>query len=88
MTKKYQAIAFALDGDYITEGNFETIDQAWERINDWGSRWVFYPLTGVVKNKRVVSFCDILPSLSNKDIKTVQKKIIKYQDTILHMLQN
>jgi hypothetical protein len=32
------------NGDYVTEGkNFKTIDSAWERANDMGSRWFFYP---------------------------------------------
>jgi len=78
MKKEYRAIAFAPDGDYITEGEFKTVDEAWERINDWGSRWFFYPFTGVVKNKRVVEMCDLLRFLSNKDIKTIQSMFEKY----------
>lgn len=42
----YKAIAFAPDGAFITEGEFKTIEQAWNRINDWGSRWYFYPFCG------------------------------------------
>ena len=83
---KYKAIAFASDGEYITEGEFKTVEEAWERINDWGSRWIFYPFTGVVKNKRVVSFCDALPELSNKNIKTIQKDLEKNGENYYHLL--
>ena len=82
MDKKYRAIAFAPDGEYIIESEFETVEQAWDRINDWGSRWFFYPFCGVVKNKRVVEMCDVLDFLSNKDIKTIQKKLQKEDFTI------
>ena len=86
MEKEYKAIAFAPDGEYITEGEFETVQDCWDRINDWGSRWIFYPFTGVVKNKRVISFCDILPELSNKDIKTIQKALKKDGDALYQLL--
>ena len=77
METKYQAIAFSIDGDFITEGEFDTVENCWDRINDWGSRWIFYPFTGVLKNKRVVSFCDALPELANKNIKTIQQDLLK-----------
>jgi len=60
--EKYRAIAFSPDGDYITEGNFKTVDEAWSHISDWGSRWYFYPLTGVATEKTVVSACDLIPT--------------------------
>jgi hypothetical protein len=37
-------ICMAFDGDYVTEGrDFQSVDAAWERSNDMGSRWFFYP---------------------------------------------
>ena len=84
----YKAIAFTPDGgDYITEGEYKTVDDCWDRINDWGSRWIFYPFTGVVKNKRVVSFCDGLDFLSNRDINTIQKLLEKDGEEYYQMLQ-
>ena len=74
----YKAIAFSTDGEYITEGSFESINDAWDRINDWGSRWIFYPFTGVLKNKRVVQMCNGLEYLSNKNIKTIQAELAKH----------
>lgn len=71
----YKIIAFAPDGDYIIEGEFENVPDAWNRVNEWGSRWFFYPITGVLKNKRVVSMCDGYKFAENKTIKTVSQLI-------------
>jgi hypothetical protein len=73
----YRAIAFAPDGESITEGRFKTIAEAWDHINDWGSRWVFYPFTGVIKNERVIEMCDGLSFLSNKNRSTIARDIKK-----------
>jgi hypothetical protein len=80
----YTAIAFAPDGDYITEGHFESIESAWDRINDWGSRWYFYPFTFVTtdypsKTSRIVDACDFpyLSDMKHKSIKTVSQFIEK-----------
>ena len=79
-TQIYQAIAFALDGEYIVEGEYESIDEAWSTINDWGSRWVIYPIVGVIKNKTCVSMCDGFEHLNHKRITTVSTIINKYHE--------
>ena len=75
----YKIIAFSLDGEYITEGEFKTIESAWNRVNDWGSRWIFYPIPCIIKNKTIVSGCDNFEFLNRKRIKTAQA-IIKQED--------
>ena len=46
--KTYALRCLAPDGEYITErDDFPTIETAWNRANDMGSRWFFYPV-GVV----------------------------------------
>lgn len=43
--KRYALHMLAPDGEFITEGsNFPTIEAAWERANNMGSRWIFYPI--------------------------------------------
>jgi len=69
----YQSIQFADDGDYITDYNEPTAEDVWERVNDQGSRWYFYPYPfvitaktgsdfprshGSIERKRIVSACD------------------------------
>ena len=39
----YKLICMSFDGDYVTEGEFKTIDDAWKRSEVMGSRWFFYP---------------------------------------------
>ena len=41
-------ICMSFDGAYVTEGEFETIGDAWERASNMGSRWFFYPFHFVV----------------------------------------
>lgn len=43
----YSLEFYAPDGASVTEGEFETIEEATDRWNDIGSRWIFYPI-GVV----------------------------------------
>ena len=41
----------AFDGEYVTErSDFESIEAAWQRAEDMGSRWFFFPI-GVVTGK-------------------------------------
>lgn len=37
-------LCIAPDGDFQKEGSFKTIEEAWERCSDMGSRWFFYPI--------------------------------------------
>ncbi len=42
---KLKLYLFAPDGDFVTEpGEFDSIEEFWDRVNDLGSRWIFYPL--------------------------------------------
>lgn len=36
-------ICMSFDGDFVTEGEFNSIADAWEHSEDIGSRWYFYP---------------------------------------------
>lgn len=71
---KYRAMFMSFDGEHKIEGSFDTIDQAWEYINNVGSRWYFYPFCFVVKGLTVVAVPDqIVEFLRGKRIKTVAK---------------
>lgn len=93
--KTYTAIAFSIDGKYITEGSFKTINEAWDCINNWGSRWYFYPFTFVTKEfpkekSRIVDSCDFpyLREMKNKSIKSVSLFINKNSDILCSILNN
>lgn len=60
--RKYQAILFAPDGDFVTDHRSETKEEVIAKIADQGSRWYFYPIALVTtwkgstnKNQRIVA---------------------------------
>jgi hypothetical protein len=40
--------------DYISEGFFETLGQALNRLENIGSRWIFYPNADIVHQGKVI----------------------------------
>lgn len=40
---RYQLSFFAEWEDSVIEGYFNTVDACYDRINNIGSRWIFYP---------------------------------------------
>lgn len=67
-------ICMSFDGDYITEGEFNTEQEAWDRAADMGSRWFFYPFHFVTteSGKTIVSACtDILEWTEGKRVSTI-----------------
>lgn len=57
MTTK-KLVCIAPDGATITEGEFETTEQAWNRSEDMGSRWYFYPIHIVTGEKKIIDTPD------------------------------
>jgi len=48
---KFALRCIAPDAEYVTEGiNFPTVESAWKRADDMGSRWIFYPIHVVTTN--------------------------------------
>ena len=57
----YQLVCLALDGEKVTEGQFDTVSDALTRSDNMGSRWFFYPIhvvTGQVKILDVPDFVE------------------------------
>lgn len=44
----YNLIFIAPDGQHVTEGEFNTIEEAQERWANIGSRWIFYPFGAIL----------------------------------------
>ena len=79
---KYNLICMTFDGDYVIEhnifskdGTFDSIDAAWRRAGDMGSRWYFYPFYFVTgeSSVRIVDVSDSLDFTVGKSIKTVKR---------------
>lgn len=54
-------MCFAPDGARVREGNFESIDDAWSRAHDMGSRWYFYPIRVVASDNKELSKIQDVP---------------------------
>ena len=68
-------ICMSFDGDYQTEGTFKNADECWERSNDMGSRWYFYPFHFVVteSGKTIVDSPWGMEGFNGKRFETVRK---------------
>lgn len=58
----YSLVCMSFDGDYVIEGTFKTLEQAWERNENMGSRWVFYPFR-FVSTESLRTVLDAYPPL-------------------------
>ena len=83
--KKYKAIYFSPDGDWVTDcRECLSVEEVWECIADRGSRWFFFPFPAVIIDKGAYTsstqkIVDIIPEfkfLKGKTIKTVSKFLI------------
>ncbi len=64
---KYSLRLIAPDGACVTEGRFESVEAAWDRFTDMGSRWIFYPIavvTGPSSTDRA-RIVDVLPEVGS-----------------------
>ena len=73
MNTPYRLICMSFDGEYITEGRFSTVNDAWERSDDMGNRWFFYPFHFVVTEKTIINSPDRMEFCNRKRITTVEK---------------
>jgi hypothetical protein len=48
---KYHALLIAPDGDYVTDYGADTVEEVWERVDNGGSRWFFYPFAVVIRGE-------------------------------------
>lgn len=84
----YKVILMSFDGDYATDSEHETIEQANDAAGNLSSKWYFYPWYFCVKNQTVVDASGVFvntktgePVLSSifkrKRFKTVQNTFRK-----------
>ena len=75
MSSKVKLICMTFDGDYVTEGEFASVEDAWERADDMGSRWYFYPFHFVTteSGKTVKDAPELLAHLKGVRVKEVAR---------------
>lgn len=69
-------LCMADDGEFVIDNSIHnTIDDAWDYANDFGSKWVFYPYVFIINDAEltIMAGCDNLDYLKSKRIKTVKK---------------
>ncbi len=82
-------ICIAPDGAFVKEGSFDTTEDAWNRAEDMGSRWIFYPIHVVTgaKGKRIVDVPDDMgKGWIGKNLSTLCKAIAEESDEICEWL--
>ncbi len=81
----YQAILFTPDGDgWVTDFHgCKTKDEVWDKINDMGCRWYFYPIAFVITEKcrRIVGAEWMFSDCIGYSIKTVSNVLKRMYDT-------
>jgi hypothetical protein len=88
----YRELMFTIDGTgWVFDNESETIKEVWDKHNEMGSRWFFYPIPLVIRGKmhntnfkyhKIVSTCEGLEFLKGKSINTARKFIMNNQDYI------
>lgn len=82
MSKKYKAVLFALDGDWVTDyRDCNSIEEVEEMLANQGSRWFFYPIPFVIldrgslttSHQRVISAPEGLEGCKGKTIGAISK---------------
>jgi len=91
MKNKYRSMQISKNGEsYIVDYEANTKAEIWDKVNDQGSRWIFYPLPFVVMNKpnmnfknmRILSAPDGFEFLENKTIRNAMQWIESNPDII------
>ena len=81
----YQLICMSFDGEKVKEGEFDTIERAWEHASDLGSKWYFFPFSFVLtaSGKTIADSPDCMDYLNGKRLSTVRnlfKRVCKMDD--------
>lgn len=92
----YKAILFSPDGeDYVTDFERKTKEEVIEAIDNMGSRWIFYPIVGIIRsdsratipNKRINIEGGIFDNLNGIAVKSLMAFIKANQEMVLAELQ-
>jgi hypothetical protein len=60
MKSQFALHCVAPDGESVTERNdFPSVESAWQRAEDMGSRWIFYPISIVTTAGRAAIIRDV-----------------------------
>lgn len=92
---RYKAILFAPNGDWVTDfRDTESIDEVWERIEDMGSKWFFFPIRMVIRdngsvttdNQRIVQAPEVFDWAKGHTIRIIGREIAANPEWIAAIL--
>ena len=95
MRGKYGAILFATDGSWVIDHQYcGSVGEVWEKLENQGSRWFFYPLHAVITTnrsyvttrQRIVDACDALSHCRGGSIRYTRFWIAQHPDLVAAML--
>ena len=68
-------ICMTFDGEWVKEGEFGTVEKAWEHASDLGSKWFFLPFPFVLtaSGKSIADSPDGMRYFNGKRLSTVEK---------------
>jgi len=68
-------ICMSFDGEFVTEGEFKTIEECWKHSEDMGSRWFFYPWHFVLSDsgKTIIDTPEIMEWAKGIRLNTLQR---------------
>lgn len=93
-SRRYQSLQVSPDGlGMVTDYCEDSIEDVWDRVNDQGSRWFFYPLPFVITagggdlwRKRIVSACEPFAHLEGRTVATAVVAIAQDPDYVAAVL--
>lgn len=96
MAKRYKAVLFAPDGDWVTYWeDSETIEEVQEKLANQGSTWFFYPFHAVIRDhqngitkatQRLVDVAEPFEDWKGVSIKRFSQLIQSYSEEELRSL--
>lgn len=94
MSRKYRAVLFAPDGDWVTDFESDTIEEVRDKLADRGSRWYFYPFDAVILShphvvygtQRIIDAPTEFHFLVGKTIKTFTRFLRDNPDVVAELL--
>ena len=85
MKTQYHLKCLAPDGDMVTEGrDFDSIESAWRRADEMGSRWIFFPFCVVTTAGGIIrSVPEHAPSeWLGRNVKTMAKRFAENSEAV------
>lgn len=87
MNTIYSAIFFAPDGEHVRDFYSDSKESISGKIENMGSRWVFYPFVFIATKRTIVESPNCLEFLNGKRVKTVERFFEENEDIAIEMLR-